>query len=81
MDSFRLLSGVQIEEAEEGEGVGGLVDAGFEEVVEGEGIFGVGAGHVDVFASARFGGESGEGEVVGGEGSEGSGFEECVEDG
>ena len=47
----------QAEHADDGEGVGGGVDAGFELVVEGEGVVGVGAGHVDVEAAVGGGGE------------------------
>jgi hypothetical protein len=45
----RFLRG-QADEVEDSEGAGGGVDSRLEEEVEGEGIAGVGAGHVDIDA-------------------------------
>jgi len=63
-------SGFDVHHADDGEGVGGGVDARFEKEVEGEGIFWVGAGHVDIDTVALWGCEWGQGEVVGGEGAD-----------
>ena len=77
----RRASGVDADEAEDGEGAGGGVDAGLEDVVEGERIGGVGAGHVDVEAVERGGGDVGEREVVGGERADGVRAIEGADDG
>ncbi len=81
MNGAQMGSGGDVEEAEDGTGAAGGVDAGLEEVVEGEGVFGIGAGHVDVETAVGGGGEFGEGEVVGGERAEGSVSEEISKDG
>src|ERR1022692_2830860 len=72
---------VDPDEAEDGAGAACSVDAGFELVVECEGVLRVRAGHVDIESGGGWGCEVGEGEVVGGERADGCVGEELFEDG
>ena len=74
-------SSFDVHHADDGEGVGGGVDAGFEEEVEGERVVGIGAGHVYVDAVSLRSSQVCEGEVVGGERSNGVTVQEVAKDG